>query len=921
MVPQARSSSLTPLEEDSDSVDTSSRADRNLESSSDELPPTPSCPPQKNLPTTFEAELLAMLPTKPPPNGVPSASNVPTTSVELLPPSSDPGVKQSSPVVGDRATRVQHSKKKGWKKRSDKLAKQKADQAALEAEVRHKNLIASLNLRIKETYAIMNFIGRRAGELHNWAVQYIGEVVQKEAKTITKEARLRKPFTPDSLTGFSFLSLREKLEEWAPTMMGLITALLTSARQLWEGLSPQQMARKSVVQVITAMTCLGEYSRLNTMTKNVTSLFLYARGAQRQVTAVLSHFGLCTSYPTLVQKGTTSALPATTSEPSVLPTIPPTSTSLLNNLPEATSEGELSDSSYYPSSLESSTEDLSRGGKNRKNGILPGLADQLREKARKVMAKGLFGGVFDNINFMSKVGEQIVGRTDTQENGTMYTIWNLLNATLEALSLEDYNKSFDSALALTPDDIFLTDQEEDMADQCMVHCIARAIVSQGSTAFQQHVLDMKKSLPVSSHKIPVHCTEVHPLPAMNIDESTIVGNVDVDRAVVEVTGMKETSWWMKIVCIIGGDQLSLARIRSIFTLRVGKDGGYSGWGWAVCFTGLFHAKMSDIQGTLLTHWGKSNAGTRNPGCLAFHNTILHRLPITTISLPTFRICQDLVFVSLYGRVFHLLLKVSGIKSVEGYTKTATWDKILKDSKQIYDTYVDIQAVHKLCERRDQQKGSPVTEGDMVFENATLFLRDALLSREFADAVKVGDSGRIILVLKRWVFSYRGNGRTKYAYEMLHLLHNITHVWPKPLRDVILNNWLLNLHGKEDGFVEVDLVQEHLNFWIKAHGSNSSWEWLAMISPCIATLRKLATNMANTVGEATQGTRHAAADLSKDINTIIESLEQHKVYQIIDGRILDNDDAPVKDVISEGIIHLTGPLHDYNTAFKSLQARR
>ncbi|KAJ8093915.1 hypothetical protein PM082_009786 [Marasmius tenuissimus] len=413
---------------------------------------------------------------------------------------------------------------------------------------------------------------------------------------------------------------------------------------------------------------------------------------------------------------------------------------------------------------------------------------------------------------------------------------------------------------------------------------------------------------------------------MNIDESTIVGNVDIDKAVVEETGMKDTSWWMKIVCIVGGDQLSLARIRSIFNLRAGKEGGYSGFGWVVSFTGLFHAKMADIQGLLLTHWGKPNVGTRNPGCLAFHNTILHRLPITLTSLPAFRTCRDLIFVSLYGRILHLLLKVSGAKSLEAYAKTATWDGIMEHSQQIYNTYIDIEAVHELRQSREQEKtDGRVTKGDMVYENAVLFLRDALISREFSDAVKVGDSGRVILVLKQWAFSFHGNGRTKYTYEMLHLLHNITHVWPKPLRDVILNNWLLNLQGKDDSFVEVDLVQEHLNFWIKrvykAHGSNSSWEWLSMISPCVDLLRKLATNMAHSVGEATQGTRHAAPDLNKDISTIVESLEQHRVHEIVLGRVLDNDDLPVKDVISEGISQLTGPLREYNTVFKSLQARR
>lgn len=52
-------------------------------------------------------------------------------------------------------------------------------------------------------------------------------------------------------------------------------------------------------------------------------------------------------------------------------------------------------------------------------------------------------------------------------------------------------------------------------------------------------------------------------------------------------------------------------------------------------------------------------------------------------------------------------------------------------------------------------------GDMVFENGCLFLRDGLLSRLFADAIKSGDSGLVILV------------------EMLHLYKDIQeHRYPE-----------------------------------------------------------------------------------------------------------------------------------------------
>lgn len=73
------------------------------------------------------------------------------------------------------------------------------------------------------------------------------------------------------------------------------------------------------------------------------------------------------------------------------------------------------------------------------------------------------------------------------------------------------------------------------------------------------------------------------------------------------------------------------------------------------------------------------------------------------------------------------------------------------------------------------------QDDMVFENAVLFMCDALFTWLFADAVKAGHSELVILVLKMWTFAYRGSGRSKYAHELLHLFHNFVNVWSEDLR--------------------------------------------------------------------------------------------------------------------------------------------
>ncbi|KAJ7284786.1 hypothetical protein C8J57DRAFT_1051947, partial [Mycena rebaudengoi] len=190
----------------------------------------------------------------------------------------------------------------------------------------------------------------------------------------------------------------------------------------------------------------------------------------------------------------------------------------------------------------------------------------------------------------------------------------------------------------------------------------------------------------------------------------------------------------------------------------------------------------------------------------------------------------------------------------------------------------------------------------------------------------------------WAFCYRGNGRTKYAHKMLHLLHNIFKrnlFWFWQVADsslafstIILQNWLANPQGKAASFVEIDLVQEHLNYWIKkvykVYSTGHSWEWLAMISPCIGVLQQLATQINAELG-AHQGSKHTTPGLENNIDELMDSLDEHEVYIEKEGQVLDDDEKPAPDVLStgmSGLIHgasLT-PLEEFNKAFEVLRAQ-
>ena len=268
----------------------------------------------------------------------------------------------------------------------------------------------------------------------------------------------------------------------------------------------------------------------------------------------------------------------------------------------------------------------------------------------------------------------------------------------------------------------------------------------------------------------------------------------------------------------------------IATNRVGHDHPHWLFFNLALGPGLFHYQIHTAGGVLETHWGDPSLSTRDPGSLSFHNTLLHHKPIVIISMPPYCVSHDLIFVSLYGRLIHCLELVARCSSLDEYASTFDLDTLKSHCHEIIKKYTNPQICANLweaCTRQCQTK----PHGDMVFENATLFLHDALLLCEFTDAINSSDSGCVLIMLKLLALRYCGMGWTKYAHKTLTLLHNLTHIWPTPLQyklsftsfcfnlisfdeNIMLKNWLLNPTRKVNVWVPVDLVQEHFIFWTK-----------------------------------------------------------------------------------------------------------
>ncbi|KAI0651871.1 hypothetical protein C8Q79DRAFT_897275 [Trametes meyenii] len=744
--------------------------------------------------------------------------------------------------------------------------------------------------------------------VHNWIVQYMAKVVSKEAHTATSSGVLltrRMSVSESFVLDFDLRKIHAELRTMCPTMAHLMDEFSTSRRQKLDGQTQSKADEDGSVG--TAMVnLLGERSQNNSYVRHILGLYLYATGAQRQVLSVLSTLGFCSSYPSIAGSGNKFE------EPPNLDTQVGDARRDRDAIEDAGNE----QPSQAPNTLQSL---LYRGA-----GLLRCISTACRLSSWACAQSSLCGNVYDNINMMFKIAEQILGRKDSQENGTCATIFPLFEAREEDMQTTDLLASFDAAPPLTSKDIRHTPVEAALFQQSLEHTVLRDLVSR-SDLFARFRPDVAACLPGADDQILLHKTEVYPLPAMNIDESSITGNAEVIDTIFQELGFDiGTTKFSGIAHPIFGDQLSIARIRSLMANRAGHESLARSYAFAVFGPGFFHHQMALTHGIIETHWGTASTLTASLHNL---NTVLDRKPIVLSSLPPYRTCRDLIFTCLSACLLQCLERVCGSESLADYADTVTFERFRKDVHEVMVRYQTPSMTPSLESLPVDAICVTLTQGDMVFENACLFIRDALVLREFTDAIKGGYSGRIIRTLKLLALMYRGSGHTKYAYELLHLVHNLAHVWPTPLRNIMIKNWLVNPTGKANSWVPVDLLQEHMNFWIKviykANGSNASWAWLATISPCISLLRKLSLDINSALG-AKLGSKHQSPTLEKDFAALCDSLRTNAIFEIEPGRVVDKNNVQagaVPNIVNVGLNQLQGPLNDYNRAFKQLQRRR
>lgn len=104
----------------------------------------------------------------------------------------------------------------------------------------------------------------------------------------------------------------------------------------------------------------------------------------------------------------------------------------------------------------------------------------------------------------------------------------------------------------------------------------------------------------------------------------------------------------------------------------------------------------------------------------------------------------------------------------------------------------------------------VPNRDIGAENLLLFLQEGLMLRHLTLAMRQGDSGRIINALSYFTVWFQGTAARNYAEETLRLTACLRKLWSPQLRKFWMENGcVVNISGKREGFVALDMLNEYV----------------------------------------------------------------------------------------------------------------
>ncbi|KAJ3505619.1 hypothetical protein NMY22_g17517 [Coprinellus aureogranulatus] len=431
--------------------------------------------------------------------------------------------------------------------------------------------------------------------------------------------------------------------------------------------------------------------------------------------------------------------------------------------------------------------------------------------------------LFDNVNKMRRAWQQTMHHRDEMESGTAATLIELEDVPPDALQskpLQDALK--EKRRSELTVEILAADIDWDHIEAVGAATVLRVWIKHipALRKFQNQVEELFTDHDgLAKHRLRLRKSKITPMRPTAINEATTAGTLEVLRNLIVGQLRILPNWldpWLILVC---GDQLTVDRIRKSKRYMAKTDTAYDRQDWAVPMIQLWHLKWNWQKAIFRMNWspelGDGIYGVRysvhalrrdkfnHLKCDFYPGHAILEDQFDALVLDGLRLLCEEKTKDVYPPNTKLLEGVQCYFTKNENLANVTFATLLSMAQTIYTRYLAAAAA-------DEAK-QPTTEGqlpDQALANTANFMRTTFWYLELCAATAEGDIGRLLR------FSFWGAGSTNYGNEMLELACNFLYEFSEGLKTAIMNNYLVNPSGRLGHWFELDLLQEHFNFWLK-----------------------------------------------------------------------------------------------------------
>lgn len=310
--------------------------------------------------------------------------------------------------------------------------------------------------------------------------------------------------------------------------------------------------------------------------------------------------------------------------------------------------------------------------------------------------------------------------------------------------------------------------------------------------------------PEDIERIPLVKTRQVPAQAMDVNQSSVDGNIEALQTLFQQLGIGDPSdkddhdqaGRRDIgdhVILVHGDLATCERVQSIRLSRGEEKTTFRRFAMVIFVIALFHLKMACADAIWKIFIQPPQARLDNTSLMKQIAEIRPKETGKIGSKPGFRRMHEVIqHVGIVSRLDCWRHEVAS-RNLQHPTLEA-WAESEPSEQDIEEIASVLVKKYVADARLTEERFAAPDLRDEQFENVRLRESYFLLYEELSRAMNAGDIGRVEDCFLPWVFIFKGCGKSKYAVQMIRFLYNLYYVYTPPLRSVIASIlWQASTH--------------------------------------------------------------------------------------------------------------------------------